>query len=724
MLTIHHIICDGWSKGVLIRELCELYRANSTGMKSALAELPIQYADYTLWQRERLKGELLEQQLAYWKLQLGGQRSACELPTDHPRPSIQTSRGAHRTIMLPVALVEGLKCVSLQEGVTLFMTLLAAFQALLYRYTGQDEVVVGTPVANRTHSELEGLIGFFVNTLVLRTNLSGDPTFTELLRRVREVALGAYAHQDLPFEKLVEELQPERSLSRSPLFNLAFAFNNTPTSTIKLPGLTASLLKVDRGASKFDLSLSISEETDGLSVSATYCTDLFESATVEKMLAHLRVLVQAIVDNPAQRLSVLGDMIDFEDIPRDGWASGHGDKADRRPLPSPNDRQLGNKRPYQPPRDQLEHLLAQVWEEVLGIPQIGVGDNFFELGGHSLLAIQIIERVEQICGAKLHLKALFAEATIEHLAKSCRGRKDEFSRSTLLKIQAGGSRRPFFFVHGDFNGGGLYCLNLAKHIGRDQPFYALAADGYDDEPPPSSIEAMAALHLESLLSFQPRGPYLLGGFCNGALMAFEMARLLHEQGQRVDLLVLIHASARRVPYKPLRCAIESLISLCTVEPEKEIRAVQLVRYFFSQLNRLPRSEQVVFTLRNVRRMIELAGRLVFDGLGKRRTSPDPKGASVAAAPGLYTRHGAELALLYLKARDRYAPRKYPGRVTLLWPSEAAGETITEASENWRGVAAEVSAHPIPGEHFSCITTHHQALAERLKMCLEHARTSR
>ena len=225
LLTLHHIITDGWSTGVLVRELTTLYQAKVSGQPIPLAPLPIQYADYALWQREWLQGEVLQGQLAYWRKQLAD-LSPLTLPTDHPRPAVQTYRGAIQSLQLSAPMSEKLMALSRQEDVTLFMLLLAMFQVLLMRYTGQRDISVGTPIANRRQAELEEVIGFFVNTLVLRTDLSGNPTLQQMLGRVREVCLGAYAHQDIPFEKVVEELEPERDLSRSPLFQVLFVLQN------------------------------------------------------------------------------------------------------------------------------------------------------------------------------------------------------------------------------------------------------------------------------------------------------------------------------------------------------------------------------------------------------------------------------------------------------------------------------------------------------------------
>jgi amino acid adenylation domain-containing protein len=260
LLTLHHIVSDGWSMGVFYRQLAVLYQAFSTGSRPMLPELPIQYPDFSHWQRHWLQGEVLDVQLGYWKRQLGGSLPVLQLHTDRPRPAVQTFRGARHTLLLPKRLSEALRGLSRQEGVTLFMTLLAAFQTLLHRYTGQDDIIVGSPVAGRTRAETEGLIGFFVNTLVLRTDLSGEPRFRQLLARVREVALGAYGHQDLPFEKPVEELQPERDLSRTPLFRVMFALQSAPGTALQLSGLTTCPLEVDSRTAKFDLSFSTDEE--------------------------------------------------------------------------------------------------------------------------------------------------------------------------------------------------------------------------------------------------------------------------------------------------------------------------------------------------------------------------------------------------------------------------------------------------------------------------------
>jgi amino acid adenylation domain-containing protein len=301
LVVVHHSVTDGWSSGIMLNELAALYTAFEAGKPSALTPLPIQYADFAVWQREWLQGEALERQLGYWKEQLRGASTVLELPTDRPRPPVQTFRGATKTFRLSPELAAELHALSRKEGVTLFMTLLAAFEVLLYRYSGQNDLLIGTPIANRTRRELEGLIGFFVNTLVLRTQLAPDLSVRELLQRVRETSLSAYAHQDLPFEMLVEHVQPTRSLSHTPLFQVMFVLNNTPQQPAQFGEIEVSPLADGDGASRFDLTLSMTEEHgQGITAALEYNTDLFNADTIARMLGHYETIVAAMAANPAQ----------------------------------------------------------------------------------------------------------------------------------------------------------------------------------------------------------------------------------------------------------------------------------------------------------------------------------------------------------------------------------------------------------------------------------------
>jgi amino acid adenylation domain-containing protein len=320
IINMHHVVSDGWSLGIFIQEVAALYQVFSGGQPpvpdgesapesrrppvgrgAPLPELPVQYADYAVWQREWLQGEVLETQLDYWRKQLDN-LSPLELPTDHPRPAAQAHGGTVENVALPAALSRALKTLSQQAGVTLFMTLLAVFDVLLSRYTGQTDISVGSPIANRKHAEMEGLIGFFVNTLVLRTDLTGNPSFRELLTRVNDVCLGAYAHQDVPFERLVEELHPARDLSRTPFFQVMFALQNASIDLIELPGLTLRPSPADSDTAKFDLTIFLTDTEQGLTGTVEYSTDLFEADTIIRLFSHFQMLLEAIVADPDRRI--------------------------------------------------------------------------------------------------------------------------------------------------------------------------------------------------------------------------------------------------------------------------------------------------------------------------------------------------------------------------------------------------------------------------------------
>ncbi len=319
LLTMHHIISDGWSLGILVRELSALYVASTTGQPSPLPPLPIQYADFASWQHAWLSGEEKEGQLDYWRQHLAGAPALLELPTDRPRPAVQTFAGAEHVVMVGQPLRTKLTALSERTGTTLFMTLLSAFSILLARNSGQDDIVVGTVVANRTRIEIESLIGFFVNTLVLRNNLAGNPTFVELLHRVRDTTVAAYNHQDTPFDLLVEALQPKRNLSHNPLFQVMLVLQNAHAVSAGriLPDahagpLQTATIDVATNSAKFDLTLLLEEGDDGLKCVWEYNTDLFDAATVARMATHFQILLEGIVADPEQRIAHLPILSDAE----------------------------------------------------------------------------------------------------------------------------------------------------------------------------------------------------------------------------------------------------------------------------------------------------------------------------------------------------------------------------------------------------------------------------
>ncbi|MFN2416203.1 MAG: condensation domain-containing protein [Pyrinomonadaceae bacterium] len=312
LLTVHHIVSDAWSMGVFTRELAALYDAYAAGRPSPLAELTVQYVDFARWQKERLSGEALEGLINYWRRQLEGPLPVLRLPTDRPRPAVQTFRGMRRPFVVPPELCEALKRLGRGEGCTLFMTLLAAFATLLHRYTGQGDLVVGTNIANRNRAEIEGLVGFFVNMLALRTDCSDNPTFRRLLRRVRDTTLDAYAHQDLPFDHLVEVLRPDRTLTHTPIFQVVFSLQNAPSETVRRPSLELEVLTVEQGTSKYDLVVNMWEAGRDLKGSLEFNLDLFDEETAARIVGHFVLLLQSVVARPDARLDELEMLSDEE----------------------------------------------------------------------------------------------------------------------------------------------------------------------------------------------------------------------------------------------------------------------------------------------------------------------------------------------------------------------------------------------------------------------------
>jgi non-ribosomal peptide synthetase component F len=312
VMTMHHIVSDGWSMGVLVREVGGLYEWNRRGEESGLEELGIQYVDYAVWQREWMRGEVLEEEIRYWRERLAGAPAVMELPTDRPRPAVQRYVGSSEGMVLSEELTGKLKELSRREGVTLFMTVLAGLQALLSRYSGEEDISVGTPIAGRNRMEVEGLIGFFVNTMVIRSDVRGEASYQELLREVREETLGAYGHQELPFEKLVEEMQPERDLSHTPLFQVMFVMQNAPRETKGVSGVGMEAFGAESRTAQFELTVEMMEVGGRAGGTIQYNTDLFDKSTIERMTGHLERILESIVENPKEEISRLEMMREEE----------------------------------------------------------------------------------------------------------------------------------------------------------------------------------------------------------------------------------------------------------------------------------------------------------------------------------------------------------------------------------------------------------------------------
>ena len=1187
-LTVHHTVFDVVSiYQVLVSELSALYVAFTAGEPSPLPEPIIQYADYAHWQRRAVGDDMLARHLPYWRGLLAD-APMLQLPTDHPRPAAQTFRGAVQRFALSKTLTDALKELSHREGVTLYMTLLAALLTLLHRYAGQDDIVIGTLIGSRDQPETEHLIGFFLNTLALRADLSGDPTFRELLVRVRAATLDGQAHRAVPFELVVRDLHPRRNLTQNPLFGVMFTLE-PPLPPTGGPW-SVGPLAIDTGTAKFDLSVELDDRAEGIIGRFQYSTDLFEAHTIARMMGHYRTLLGAVAAEPGRRLSDLPLLTDDERqqmlvawnatdaayprdrtlpelfaeqvartpdaiaavfggerltyraldqranqlahhlrargvgtevlvgicvdrsiemlvgllailkaggayvpldpaypaerlafmladararvlvtekghiaklpardaavvcldrdqeaiaaqpthppcptatpenlayviytsgstgtpkgvmiphraltnflwcmrarlgitdddvmigstslsfdiaglelslpllvgarvviVPRDitthgrrfaaliesggatimqatpttwralldaGWrgsarlhilcggealpqdlarqllragrrltnlygptettiwstlhdvtdadtpiplgrpiantqifilddarrpvpvgvpgelyiggdglARGYlrrsdltdqrfipvtldgeretrlyatGDRAryqpdgtiaflgrtdsqvkvrgvrvelgeieallerypgvrqaaamaredaagntalvayivpardpapttgalrralgahlpdalipstfvtldalpvtpngklDRRRLPAPAADVAVRDVPFVAPTSLIQLQLAQLFEEVLAVRPVGITDDFFDLGGHSLLAARLVDRITDVCGQALPLATLFAGATIEHLETALLARAAAASPSPVTRVQEGNGKRPFFFLHGDLSEGGLYCVQLARALDPDRPFFAVHPAGTNGTPVPRTLEAIAAGHLAAMRAVQPAGPYLLGGFCNGGYVAFEMARQLEGQGERVASLVMIDQGTAHAETRIARALIGRWGNLVGLDPETQLRLFLLLRRLYVE-----RSLRVLVPDRIARIARRARSRW------KRREGSETAGEVSARDRAIFA-----LLCRYMWAIGAYAPARYRGRVAMFWACDDHSQSMGEPAKVWHDAIDDLHVSAIPGTHFSAITTHAEALAERLRAWLD------
>ena len=645
LLAMHHIVSDGWSMGVFVREMGALYVAFSRGEASPLPALPIQYTDFARWQREELRGEALETQIDWWRERLAG-LPALDLPVDRRAPE-KDFRAGGLDLTVPAELTARLKALSRERGATLFMTLLAAFHTLLARHAGQDDVAVGSPVAGRNRAETEGLIGFFVNTLVLRGDLSGNPSFAGLLAREREAALGAFGHQDLPFALLVEALRPERRLGRYPLVEVLFSLQNQPIPTLALPGLTLERLGggeeggENEVRTSFSLSLMLWEVDGALTGGIGFNTALFDRATAALWQERFLVLLAAVVEQPD---------LPVREIPLLGLTERR--QLDRSP-------------------ERFETPAEPAVAEAVARERAGLSS-----------------RRETLSAAKRELleKRLRGLAAGARPAAAPAREAAPASGSPLVALHPGGTvngRPPFFCVHAV--GGTVFSYSeLARCLGTGQPFYGLQANGTNG----GDLPGMAEEYVKAVRSVQPRGPYLLGGWSMGGVVAFEMARKLREGGEEVALLALFDSW------------------LAESEGDLASRSeAELLRFFLLDQARMQGLPIPSFEEETEDALLARAREV---GLLKADVRPEQ-------AKKLLRVYKANLLAL-----AAYRPGVYPGRVTLFRPEGARPD---RPANGWDAFSSEaIDVQTVAGDHYSMLAAPHvRTLAERLARCIERAR---
>ena len=518
LLTTHHIVSDNWSMAILLRELSLVYGAFSAGQPSPLAEVSYGYGDFVRRQQQRFEHKELEY-IAFWKQQLAGRDSFHHVPPDHPQPQSPEYHGAHERLTLDQSLTNALKALSPKEKVSPFMVLLAAFQCLLCRYSGQHDVAVASCVANRQFSQVERMVGHFSNHVIFRTSLADNSTLREVLRQVRQTALTDYSYQDLPFGSVVEQLGTDSDASRNNMFQALLVLTDAPREKWSFPALDVRPLPLDVGTTPFDLIVWLKLE-EKLEIDLQYNSDLFEPDTIRQILADYGAVLGTMSNNPEAQV---GDL---------GIAMPRAESRNYQRLePAPQ--------AYMGPRDSIESELVKLWEAVLDKRPVGIEDDFFELGGTSLLAARLFAEIEEDFKLRIPLVTLVQAPTIEKLAKVIQrpGTPDEWH--SLVAIQPGGVRPLLFCIHGE-SGHLLIYRSLARHLGADQPIYGLQPQGLDGKQAPlTRIEDMAARYIKEIQVIQPDGPYFLAGYCTGGTIAFEMAQQLSGQGQRVDLLAVL-----------------------------------------------------------------------------------------------------------------------------------------------------------------------------------------
>lgn len=516
LITMHHLVSDGWSFALFFRELEALYTAYVHGQPPFLEPHAIQYGDYAYWQQQWLQTPSADQQLAYWDKHLQGCNAAVELPVSPPQSGVCLEvQGAVHPVFIGAGLTAQLKQLSREAGSTLFMTLLAAFHALLHQYSRQDNILICSPVAGRHRAETETMLGFFNNLIVLRGDLSGNPSFRQLLSRIRQVVVDAYRHQDAPFQWVAELPHVKRfSLCRA-----AFDFQDAAGWSLNLPGLTASYVEVDTASADFDLALLMDADGDRLSGVWRYKTALFDARAIEALQADFEALLRMVVQAPGTRLTDL--------LPHPVRSTGQTAASISRVADRP-----------EPPTDGLELKLQTIWARILDLDSVGRDDNFFALGGHSLLAVELTSAVTRQLGQQFPPSILLQAPTVRQLAQALRQHDDAHAWSSLVPIRTGEDPLPLFLIHAA--GGNVFIYReLAKYLGPQQAVYGLQSQGLDGvQPLLTTIEDMAARYVREIQVVQPEGPYLLGGYCMGGTVAYEVAQQLARQGHEIALLAL------------------------------------------------------------------------------------------------------------------------------------------------------------------------------------------
>lgn len=687
-ITVHHIIADRWSLGILAQDVSSAYAALTAGSTDLRGSRPLQYAEFVKWQSEWLGSDAVAAQLAYWRARFADEAQTLRLPFDHRCSHSLSNQSRRRVFVVDGDLFARLPEFSERMGIAPFTALLSAFAALLFRHTGQTDLVICTPVAGRHHPETKGVIGYFNNLLPLRLEVSGELTFSALLRRANQAVKEAIENQEPPFQQIASL----SSLSRLRLTRCLFSLQSTPSPRLRLPDVVSQYEDVPTHATDFDLALFIELRDDKYAGILDYKSDLFLPAGAERLTEDFRALLGRLLDHADETLNETKRFLDAS-------LSTGAAHPDELCLETTQEIECSVD-PSGPAaelvRSEVERRLIELWEEAFNARPISRRANFFDLGGHSLLAARLFMRIEETLGKQLPLATLLEAPTIERLARLLTQQGFSPSWSSLVPLQLGGALAPLFLVHA---GGGnvLTYHRLSSHLGADQTLWGLQAQGLNDrEAPDSYVEDMATQYIEAIESVQRHGPYYIGGHSFGGLVAYEMAQQLLGRGETVAfLLVLDHPG-----------------------PAARLRWRDHWRWHRACLAQLDMSDRVKYVqdrlawrLRSSRRMPMFLRRL---------------GAGLAT-PGGIAKSAWRLRMLEasLGAMDSYVIRPYPGQVTLVRSHRSTAAIHSDANGGWGNVALRgVDVHEVPGGHMDMFDEPQVSmLGEILRTSLAKARVA-
>ncbi len=749
--TVHHALFDGMSMTIFTAELSEFYQAFFENRAPKIEPLAIQYGDYSVWQKEFLEGPKVNEQLNYWKKQLSGMKEVA-LPTDFPRPSVKSWKGDITSTLLPKELSEKLQSIAATKGATLCHVHLAAFMMLLNRYSGDLDVAVGAPVVGRTGGDLEPLIGVFINTVILRSDLSGNPTFFDYLTQIRNNSLESLENQELPFEKLVHELRPERDPSRNPLFQVNFNHHRSFTTTEYFGGCELTTVPSRSPGAIFDLHLFVVEREEGWRAALDFCTELFTRESANRMLVHFKTLLENIAAHPEKQIAdfeilplpnasfhllddqgkpvpdgMTGELCLAADEPvtpadaSDGRAIEHpefgklictGDICRRAPdgkvdfigrkgyAAAPRENKPEQKPERRPmatvePSGSTEAQLRTIWEDLLGISDIGRDDDFFALGGHSLMSLRMFSRIHREFGKTLPLATLLKHPTIASLASQIDlpqeapipvavienarpvakflPKSSSPAKSNIITLTEGDGETPLFCIHGG-DGGVIFYRGLANLMPPEIPFHAIESLELSNSGSivETSIEETATSYLRDILSLQQVGPFRLAGYSFGGVVAHEIACQLIEQGHKVEFLGMFDTDN---PTAPIR----------------NYSLSERLGVFWRRNSHIPFGARLGLVRQRICEGVKTNRRIKAELHAAKTTGP---------AEAYSDMRRVQVREENWRAMQAYMPRPFAGRITLFKSTHVSDKYERLDDYGWSSSATGLDVVPVEGEHLA------------------------